>query len=191
MEKRQFFRVNDVMPLILKKMSPSASALKARLMPTGMLQQSFEPALADDDRQSDPNLLRMLTAIDAKLNLILERLLAQDSGLANVENRQVNLSEGGICLTLPDAYAVGDLIEIKMMLSSIPYSVLLLYGLVERVQKLAENAFEVALTFIEMEDDVREVLSRHILQRQRGMLRNQLGYLYSPDKEESEGENAS
>ena len=190
MEKRQFFRVNDVIPLILKKMPPSAGALKARLMP-GMLQQSFEPALADDDRQSDPNLLRMLTAIDAKLNLIMERLLAQDSGLANVENRQVNLSEGGICLTLPDEYAVGDLVEIKMMLSSIPYSVLLVYGLVERVQKLAEDAFEVALTFIEMEDDVREVLSRHILQRQRGMLRNQLGYLYSPDEEEGEGENAS
>jgi hypothetical protein len=184
MEKRQFFRVNDVIPLILKKMPPPASALKARLMP-GMLQQSFEPALADDDdRQSDPNLLRMLTAIDAKLNLILERLLAQDSGLTNVENRQVNLSEGGICLTLPDAYTVGDLIEIKMMLSSIPYSVLLVYGMVERVQKLAEDAFEVAVTFIEMEDDVREALSRHILQRQRGMLRNQLEYLYSPDEEE-------
>jgi hypothetical protein len=183
MEKRQFFRVNDVIPLILKKMPPAASALKARLMP-GMLQQSFEPALADDDRLSDSNLLRMLTAIDAKLNLILARLSTRDSGLINAENYQVNLSEGGICLTLPDAYAVGDLIEIKMMLSSIPYSALLVCGLVERVQKLTEESFEVAVAFIEMEDDVREVLSRHILHRQRGMLRNQLGYLHNTDKEE-------
>ncbi|SPD73695.1 conserved hypothetical protein [uncultured Desulfobacterium sp.] len=190
MEKRQFFRVNDVIPLILQKMPPSTSALKARIIP-GLLQSSFEPVLAEDDLQSDPHLLRMLTAIDAKLNLILARLSAQDSGLTNVENYQVNLSEGGICLTLPDAYAVGDILEIKMMLSSIPYSVLLVYGLVERVQKLTEEGFEVAVTFIEMEDDVREALSRHILQRQRGMLRNQLEYLYSPDNGEGKGENAS
>ena len=188
MEKRQFFRIKDIISLVLKKIPASDTIPKARFIP-GVLQPAFEPALIEADKITDPNLFKMLTAIDAKLNLILERLSAQDMGLAAADNYQVNLSEGGICLTLSEPYEVGDMIEIRLMLPTIPYSALVVCGRVERVVKLAEGAFELAVTFIDMEDDVRNVLSRYILQRQRGMLRNHLDSLYSPKEKNDKGGN--
>lgn len=180
MNKRQFYRVNDSIPLTFQKMPSNAFPMKASFIP-GALRPSFELAQDEADLQIDPALLRILTAMDSKLNLILERLSAQSSGLACAETRQVNLSEGGICLTLPEAFSEGDRLEFKLMLPTIPYSALLVCGEVERVKKLAEKEFETAVKFLEMEEDVRDVLSRYILQRQRGTLRNQLDYLYASD----------
>jgi hypothetical protein len=172
MEKRQAFRITDTIPLILEKKPVANGALKAKLIEGG-LQSLFAPTSDEADPKIDPALLRMLTVIDSKLNLILERLSAQNNGLTFAENHQVNLSEMGICLVTSAPLAEGDVVEIKLMLPAFPYSCLLVYGKVQRVNQLTEQDIEAAIEFVEMEDNVRDVLSRYILHRQRVMLRSQ------------------
>ncbi len=168
-EKRGYFRVDDVFGVMAKKVRQDFACGESRLF-SGY---SIELSDADySDETISPGLWKILASLNSKLELILQRLRfgCYEPG---AENRVVNLSESGIRFTMDERVEIGDIIEIRMLLPTYPPAGILTYGRVVRVNAAADGKHEVALHFLDMEDDVRKELSKYTIKRQRNIIRKQ------------------
>jgi c-di-GMP-binding flagellar brake protein YcgR len=68
---------------------------------------------------------------------------------------------------------IGDVIEIKMLLPSYPPIGILTYGNVVRVNDAGNGQYEIALHFLDMEDEVRNEIIKYAVKRQRDIIRKQ------------------
>ncbi len=126
----------------------------------------------------DPGTARVLTEIDRKLNLLL-RLMVENR-LSDIEQElchEVNLSGGGLRLTLPQQLEAGAKVGLEITLPMFPP--IPLFTIAEVIRAVpAEVAttdaplFETALKFIEIDEDDREMIIRYVFKRQRHTLRN-------------------
>jgi hypothetical protein len=176
MENREYFRVQDAMPVVTRKVAKEEEqyGIRSRIMPGFSIYQYAEAPAFEGEASTDPKLMNLLVEINTKLNLILQKLNIDSEGLNKAENKKVDLSEGGIRLNSRIKYDVGDLIEVKLLLSSLPYIGMILYGHVSRVKDVNAKEYEIVIVFLELEDDVREMLWKYLLDRQRGILRRQV-----------------
>ena len=171
-EKREYFRVEDIFPLITKKICNNSTYRKSRVF-SGFSQDVASLDLPDESIH--PQLWKMLVDITTKLSLVLERLLLESEGLIKAENKEVNVSAAGIRYTTREKSEIGDVIEVKMLLPSYPPVGILTYGDVMRVLDLGNGEYEIALRFIDMDDEVRDELIQYTLKRQRELIRKQRG----------------
>jgi len=129
----------------------------------------------------DPGTARALIEIDRKLNVLL-RLMVEDR-LSDIEQdlcHDVNLSGGGLRLTLPQKLETGAKIGLEIMLPMFPPIPLFTIAEVIRVVPAETSSaetphFETALKFIEIDEDDREMIIRYVFKRQRHTLRNRAG----------------
>ncbi|MEW6417003.1 MAG: PilZ domain-containing protein [Nitrospirota bacterium] len=166
--KRGYFRVDDVLPLIAKKVTYDPSCRKSRVF------SGYNIEITDTevpDETINLGLWKMLVEINNKLEMILERLQLESEGFTKAENKQVNISESGIKFIMNEKAETGDVLEIKILLSSSPSLGILTYGNVVRANSIGDGKYEVALHFSDMNDEVREKIIQHILKRQRGIMR--------------------
>lgn len=122
--------------------------------------------------QCDPDVADYLKALDEKITLLGQSLLAQESEMIT---RQVNLSAGGLALDSVETLEVGRQVEIKLLMLPSCTGVLA-YGEVVGVTESAENseyAYRLRINFTHIRDLDRDALIRHILRRQGQMLRNE------------------
>jgi hypothetical protein len=66
--------------------------------------------------QRDPDVADYLKALDEKIILLGQSFLAEEKELLGQPSRSVNLSAGGLALDVADELAVGDRVEIKLLL---------------------------------------------------------------------------
>ncbi|MBF0608534.1 MAG: PilZ domain-containing protein [Candidatus Magnetobacterium sp. LHC-1] len=175
-EERDSFRVEDVMPVIVKKVDGDAHIKRAKVISeVGVDMSRLRKYVGDvaDDTVS-PAVWKMLVDINAKLGVILDMLTFGREGLMNAEEVQVNISASGMSLNVNERYSVRDCVEVKMLLPTSPPVGVIVYGVVVRVRDLKTIAnSEIAITFIDMEEDVRDELLQYTLKRQREILRRQ------------------
>jgi len=170
--KREYFRIDDVLPLIARKTEKALPSLRSMVLPWA---GTF---MADEDMpdgEVNKQLWKMFLHINAKLNLILERLNLEWEGLTEAEKKQVNISASGIRVTLNEKLDPGDLMEIKMLLPECPPVAVLVYGRVVRVRELNRDEYEVAIQFSDMDDEVRDVIIQYALRRQREIINRRRG----------------
>jgi len=173
LEKRQYFRVEDICPLLVRKVPRDSRPGKSRIV--AMIEGCrFEDDAVDET--VNPRLWRLLLAMNSKLGLILEKLYIESEGLTEEKKQKISLSETGIGFTIPDRFEIGDLIQVKMLLPIIPFTGIVLYGEVIRVKEHESNEYETALQFLDMDDDVRSVIRKHIFRRQREVMVQEMGY---------------
>ncbi|KJU82198.1 type IV pilus assembly protein PilZ [Candidatus Magnetobacterium bavaricum] len=175
-EERDSFRVDDVMPVIVKKIGSDVYLKRSKViseMGTDMPGMCKSIADVKDDTVS-PVVWKVLADINAKIGIILYLLTLGKEGLSNAEEVQVNLSASGMTLNVSERYDLRDCVEVKMLLPASPPVGIMVYGVVVRVKELREmSASEIAITFINMEEDVRDELIQYTLNRQREILRKQ------------------
>jgi PilZ domain len=174
-EKRAYFRVDDVLPLIVRRLDPATGiGLKSRVIPGfGVGLTNF---VGDDSAENEsipPALQAMLMQIDNKLNLILEKLFLADAELAHVESREISISAAGMRFKAWESVNVGDTVEIKLLILSQEAIWLVLFGMVKRMEPVEGGVNEVAIEFLEMEESVQEALIRYTLRRQGEIIRKQ------------------
>jgi len=167
-ERREYFRVDDVFPVNFIRVGSGDAPKKARVF-QGYGAETISSELADDT--ISPQLWKMLCDINAKLSLILEKIGPDRQGLAGAEERSVNVSATGIRFLVNEHVEVGDTVEVKMLLPTLPPVGILTYGDVVRVKDLGNKGHEVAIHFYDMEDDVRDEIIQYTLQRQRQVMR--------------------
>lgn len=127
--------------------------------------------------EKDRSLANYLKVINKRVDLLgqaVAQSLLRDIGAP----RQVTLSEGGISFINHQGLAQGEHLALKLVL--MPQALgLLLRGLVVHSQPLAEQQFEIGVEFEALTETQRQLLARHILQRQ-ALERRQARDQYNP-----------
>lgn len=162
-EHRDYFRVNDVMPIVAKK-TDKCTIRKSKIFAGYDVEM---PDMDVSDETLNPKLWKLLVSINTKLRLVLEKLHLESEGLSRAEEQLVNISASGIRFTFNERVEIGDMIEVKMLLPTYPSVGIITYGNVVRVEDIGDGKYEVALNFTEMDDDIRDEIIQYTLKRQR------------------------
>jgi len=167
---RSYFRVDDVVPLIVRKVVPGESVGVSRSFPFSdiVISDSTETAIPD----VDPRVWQMLVNIHTMLGMILERLDMRTEGFLKAKNTQVNMSAAGMAFRTKECFEAGDLVEVKMLLPARPSLGVIIYGNVVRKETVGNGEFEIALHFREMSEDLRNEINQYSLMRQREIIRS-------------------
>lgn len=171
-ERREYFRVDAVFPLKVRVVSEAEIGQSGIL--SGYAETMYDTGLPEPpDPSVNPRLWKMLADMNVKINLIMEKLCIEDEGMMSSGNRHVNLSASGIRFSAGEHCKVGDLVELKMLLPASPPLGLIIYGRVVRIKDMDHGEKEIAVSFVDMDDEVREEIIRFNIRRQRDMLRIQ------------------
>lgn len=195
-ERREYVRVEAYLPIkykILDESEYEEARKRCKKQRGESFPESIPSLLAGMDLEKlrdpdpihsegiDPGTARALTEIDGKLNLLL-RLMVENR-LTEIEHdlcHEVNLSGGGLRLTLPQELEAGAKIGLEITLPMFPPIPLFTIAEVIRVvpaETSTEEApfFETALKYAEIDEDDREMIIRYVFKRQRHTLRNRSG----------------
>lgn len=170
-EHQSSLRVEDVLLIALKKIEDD-SCTKAMIY-SGFYSGIGLSVLEEDlpDETINPRLWKKLISIDAKLNLILEKLIQNSDGFNRAQNRQVSLSEEDVRILTPDVFATGDLVEIKILLPFNSPVWVVIYGMVSQFKIIVSEENEVWIRLSEMADDVKQIMGYYLFNRQREIVR--------------------
>ncbi|GAB5046060.1 PilZ domain-containing protein [Thermodesulfovibrio sp. TK110] len=162
---REFSRVDAVIPLGVRVICPEETKrVKARI--SGEVSFTHTPF----DEPSDKALAQWIKIINAKLDYLINLLSFKEEGFSSLPLTGVNISGGGMSFDSDVSYNKGDILELKMVLESPSPVALFLYGEVVKCE-LVNNAYRVAVKFINIEEDIRDHIVRFVFHRQRQLLR--------------------
>jgi hypothetical protein len=183
-ERREFFRIDDsiqVSYLVISR-DEMPESIDERLSGSDRftvmtrLQTISQHLSAPMHRieQRDPDVAEYLKALDEKINLLGQSFLAEEKELLDRPSRAVNLSAGGLAMDVHEKRALGELVEIKLLLLP-SYTGILAYGEVVGVDQIAEGdgdyPYHIRINFILIRSSDQDALIRHITRRQGEMLR--------------------
>jgi len=134
--------------------------------------------------QLSGELAQLLGRIDSKLDYLIGMGMLNDAARADLNERAVNLSSGGMSFRSREHYCHGDPIQLTVMLSSFPPALVELLAQVMRVDDDDGVNRRVAVRFHFRSEEEEETLTRYIYQRQRELLRQRVD-LVDPQGEAS------
>ncbi|HUJ19150.1 MAG TPA: PilZ domain-containing protein [Nitrospirota bacterium] len=168
--ERGYFRVDDVFPFTWRKI-PEGEPYRESCIFSGYGMDAADLELPDDS--ASPRLWKMLLDINAKLDVVIRHLHLESEGLIRARGVPVNLSASGLRFRLDSRPSIGDDLEVKILLPSYPPVGVLVIGRVVRIDEHAAAGFDISLHFIDLTDEVREVIIQYTLKRQREILSRQ------------------
>ena len=176
-ERRKYFRVDDILPVVVKGVEGDRSRVKAKIC------SGFSPGVScrmtreeAHDERIPLRLWEMLVDIQNKLGLVLERLFQQSEGLTQAECKPVSLSAAGIALMTSEPFALDQFVEVQMLLTIHAPVWIVVYGKVTRFVEMEAGENELAISFADMDEDIRDMINYYTLKRQRELIRKQRGY---------------
>ncbi|MBF0255294.1 MAG: PilZ domain-containing protein [Gammaproteobacteria bacterium] len=122
-----------------------------------------------------------LSSIDQRLELVARSISAKDDGLTEQSPRSCNLSASGVAIPVDQPLALGEHLEMNLLLMPSYAGVRAIAEVVScnRADKPSDGAYLLRVNFSHMREKDRDLLIKHIIQRQGDMLRKR--------KEEQEG----
>lgn len=120
-------------------------------------------------RTQNPDLGMALDAMDRKMNLLAQLLVTDEVGLDDQQTLQVSLSGGGMAFNCPEELALGELIETRLVLYPHMTGILALSRVVScqrRTEPGVGYPWRVALEYEHLREQDRDLLCKHILDRQ-------------------------
>lgn len=169
LERREFFRIDDIIAISARKVYPSEKK-PSRLISGEFVELS---QFVEPDPSINPKLWRMLNELNNKLNIILKYIEKEkEISLPQMGYQKVNISAGGIRFLSDEPVSKGDIMEVSMQLNTCPPLCIVTYGEVVRVRE-NNDKYEVALSFKNIEEEIKEAILRYTLQRQRESLKRE------------------
>ena len=172
-DRREYYRIDDMIALEFTPLSGAEALASDELHDSSPLFNLLSDLhLMDFESQHllrhiserDRTLANYLKVINKRIDLLgqaLAQSLLRDIGMP----RQVSLSEGGVSFTNAQALAQGTHLALKMVL--MPQALgLLLRAKVVYCRPQPSQQFEIGTEFEALTDAQRQLLARHILQRQ-------------------------
>jgi hypothetical protein len=184
-EKRRYFRVHDTINLLHKVIDESSldrlSHVSDDVLNNCSLSSALE-VLSNDARsllsrleRRDPELVEYLRVIDTKINLIAQAISMQEEQFSENDTREVVLSASGLCFNNEQSIREGQCLELRMLLTSC-MAVIVIYGRVVKCRDISENyphrPYSISVEFINLKEDVRELLIKHAVKTQLQQLRD-------------------
>jgi len=170
-ERREYFRVDDLLPTSIKKIDEEQAKMKGKTIP-GLQSGIGCPTGVEESMEEsiNPVLWRMLTEINRKLTVLLDNTYLTSQGLLNIQVKKVSISASGMRALCDETFDPGDCVEIKILLTANTSFWVVLYGTVMRVTQIGVSKWEVGIEFFEMGDEVRNAVSAYMISRQREMI---------------------
>jgi len=160
-QRRESFRINDTLPVIMRKIEEDTPFPEPETVVDDP--QEIPPAFLEKENIS-PTLWKMLVRLDRKLDRVLEKIPVD---LLNTKAQPVNLSSNGMKIKVKKRLGLDESVRIKMLLPTLPVKELDVVGQVVRIEALPGGNFEVALHFLELDDNVRDEIILYTINQQR------------------------
>jgi PilZ domain-containing protein len=183
-ERRRFFRIEDTINLFYKIVDEKTVQALSHISDDVLSNCSLAAALdvlAQEGRiisarleKNEPEMFEYLKVMDTKINLIAQAVMMQDTQFTEHDSRDVNISASGIAFAADEALQKDQLLEIKIMLTSC-MAVIVAYA---RVIYCCQNvkggpySYVIGVDFVNMKDDDRELLIKHVVKRQMQQIRD-------------------
>jgi len=174
-DRRQSFRVDDILSLVSRKIHPDEPHLRARILPGFSEDYLIDSTEGPPDDTVNPHVWRLLLQIQNRLELIINKMNLEEQGVAKAEPKPISLSTTGAKFTTWERYIPGDMLELKIFLPLDPPVWVVVYGKILRNVEKPEGERQVAVQFQEMDESVTEVINRYGLKRQRELIRRRKG----------------
>lgn len=182
-ERREYFRIRDRIPISYRKLSEkeamnlkklirySSSANIEDFKGLGSIIEKIHKKIGEEDE-----LFLFLSMIDKKLDRIMEYIMTQkrENDTEEIKYHDVEISGSGMKFYPELESDVGDLLEFKIILPIFGFPKIYAIG---RVQRTGKEEFDgelksyIAVKFLEINENDREILIRYLFKRQREMIR--------------------
>ncbi len=187
-DRREYFRINDEVALnyrVIERSEIDGAMEKRREghLDVNALASSFANTNLDmrhaleKCRRDLPDVATYLDGLNTKVDLLIRLLLATGSELPDHPTHDVNLSASGLSFKVTREVIAGSILEIKLLFFP-TFLYIVTFGHVVRCStsdEIEEFPYELAVEFSHLEDSDKELLIRHILQRESAMLREVRG----------------
>jgi len=169
LNKRRFSRVDAYIP-IAYRLAPleEQDYVQAEIFDPIYVESCSLPETEDQALQTCLNIL------NAKLDSVIHLLTLRNEGFSSLPSRLINISGAGIRLTTSEKFAQGDMLEIKTFLSPQKHRALRLYGRIIALDERPEG-YQMSLSFVKMDDMVRDEIVKFVFEREREILRAKRG----------------
>ncbi|MCL2669966.1 MAG: PilZ domain-containing protein [Syntrophaceae bacterium] len=124
------------------------------------------PKLAGNDHQ----LGEWLNMLNTKLDRIIRLMTLQKEGYFGLASRAVNISGGGLSFNSSKEIRLGEVLEIKTLLTTQHSMAMVIYGQVTKAEKTEED-YAIAISYVRMDDLVRNEIIRFVFEREREIIR--------------------
>lgn len=180
-DRRRFFRIDDAVNLYYRIVDEqtviAASKTSDDVLTSCSLVTALE-VLGQESRsvlyrieKKEPEIAEYLKLMDSKINLLSQAVLQQSNDLSEGSVCNTNLSASGLAIEVDTPIQVGEYIEVKLFLSSC-VAVILLYGKVVYCKENSESSsYQIGVDYINLKDEDREILIKHIVKRQMQQIR--------------------
>lgn len=184
-EKRRYFRVTDTINLLHKVIDESSLEQLSHISDDVLGNCSLVAALdvlneearmmAPRLERRDPEFFEYLKLIDSKIGLIAQALALKDEQFARHDKHDVTLSGSGLAFANNQPLATGTLLELRMVLTSC-LAVIVVFGRVVQCKDISEinseRPYEICVEYINMKEEDRELLLKHVVKKQLQQLRD-------------------
>jgi hypothetical protein len=188
-DRREFFRINDTVVVdyklvakenvtaiarhIAQSTSDDDSNDKAQLR---SMQNAFNHLL-DQINQQDREIARALRMLDEKINLVSQSIQRHNNPVNPEDVTQANLSGGGIAFMVENPVEIRGYVELHLQLLPTANTIHALATVISCERLLGaspEKPYHLRMAFTHMDDQDRNLLVKHTLNRQAEMLRGGL-----------------
>ncbi|WP_031432665.1 PilZ domain-containing protein [Methylomarinum vadi] len=182
-ERRRFFRIEDTVNLFYKrvdeKMVTALSHVSDDVLSNCSLAAALD-AMSQEARivgsrleKNEPELFEYLKILDSKIHLVAQAVMMQGNEFGEHDSRNVSISASGLAFEVDEALHPGEFLEIRMMLTSC-MAVIVAYGKVIHCKRNVAGGdfpFYVGVDYVNMKDDDRELLIKHVVKKQMQQIR--------------------
>lgn len=184
-ERRRYFRVNDTINLLHKVIDENTLVSLSHISNDVLSNCSLTAALDVLSQEAhmlmprlerrDPELFEYLKIMDTKINLIAQAASLHDNAFAEHDTREVCLSATGLAFSNEVPIEEGELLELRMFLTSC-MAVIVAYGRVVQCRDISQEnpqrPYSICVEYINMKEDDRELVIRHVVKKQLQQLRD-------------------
>jgi len=185
-DRRRFFRINDEVDLYYRKIARQEAdgashidvdVLTSEALPQMLdaLEQELTGALKRIDATA-PEVAEYLKLLNYKVNILAECLLRQSNRVGENNSYHVNLSASGLAFGSEQALQEGDFLELKILLPASRALVTTCCRVVQCRQNPSHDQrypYVVSVDYINMKEEDRELLIKHVIKRQMAQIREQ------------------
>lgn len=115
--------------------------------------------------EDNPQVAALFNLQQRKLDHIVRTLTSSGLALAQLTAQSINLSEGGLQFSSPNAFETGDYIRVKLIFSN-PLLGVCLFAKVQRSTPDENGQHQVAVAFYRLPENCRRLIAQRVLQSQ-------------------------
>ena len=183
-ERRNFFRIDDTAILYYRIISEEHDSgqhdddlllvdkltLKARF---DSISREMQP-LFRVIQAGSPDIAQYLSSLDKKLNLLSEYYVEMAMGDMEMSPQRINLGAGGLAFMSQSPIMSGTVMELRIVLLPEHYGIFSYAKVVSCMRNTDEmtntNSYKISVEFQNMSDDVRDIITRHVLGKERASI---------------------